>query len=234
MLSITRRCHSALRRLARRMLHVFYPWAGLNGIDRRIMAYLPKTPGFFIEAGANDGIRQSNTHVLEKKFGWTGLLVEPIPRLAKLCSRYRKRSIVVNAALVPFSESGKFVHLEDVDLMTSMQMHVDSDDGEKWIQRAESIQGITRKSVQVRGRALSEIIDEMGSPNIDFFSLDVEGYELSVLQGLDLSRHCPKFMLIETSQESEVSNLLSPYLKKVASLSHHDFLYQKLSHCELV
>ena len=113
------------------------------------MAYLPKTPGFFIEAGANDGIRQSNTHVLEKKFGWTGLLVEPIPRLAKLCSRYRKRSIVVNAALVPFSESGKFVHLEDVDLMTSMQMHVDSDDGEKWIQRAESIQGITRKSVQV-------------------------------------------------------------------------------------
>ena len=217
MSSIARRCQSALRRFTRRLLHSFYPWAGLNGLDRKIISFLPENPGFFIEAGANDGIRQSNTYVLEKKFGWTGLLVEPIPRLAKLCSRYRKRSTVVNAALVPFSESGHFVNLEDVDLMTSMQMDVSSEDGEKLIQRAEKIQGITRKSVQVRGRALSEIIDEMGSPNIDFFSLDVEGYELSVLEGLDLSRHRPKFMLIETGQESEVSDLLSPYLKKVAS-----------------
>jgi FkbM family methyltransferase len=216
------------------MLHVFCPWAGLNGLDKKIIAYLPENPGFFIEAGANDGIRQSNTFVLEKKFGWTGLLVEPIPRLAKLCSKYRKRSTVVNAALVPFAESGKFVNLEDVDLMTSMQLDVRSEAGERWIQSAESIQGIKRKSVQVRGRALSEIIDEMDSPNIDFLSLDVEGYELSVLEGLDLSRHCRKLMLIETSQESEVSDLVSPYLKKVAFLSHHDILYRKVSDCEEV
>ena len=34
-------------------------------------------PGFFIEAGAVDGIFQSNTLYLENQLNWTGLLVEP-------------------------------------------------------------------------------------------------------------------------------------------------------------
>ena len=35
--------------------------------------------GFFIEAGAYDGEMISNKLYLEKKMGWTGLLVEPNP-----------------------------------------------------------------------------------------------------------------------------------------------------------
>ena len=35
--------------------------------------------GFFIEAGALDGERSSNTYYLEAIYGWTGLLVEMDP-----------------------------------------------------------------------------------------------------------------------------------------------------------
>jgi hypothetical protein len=38
-----------------------------------------KRGGFFIEAGAHDGVEASNTLYFEKKMGWTGLLVEPNP-----------------------------------------------------------------------------------------------------------------------------------------------------------
>ena len=38
-----------------------------------------KRDGFFIEAGAHDGVEASNTLYLEKKMGWRGLLVEPNP-----------------------------------------------------------------------------------------------------------------------------------------------------------
>jgi hypothetical protein len=38
-----------------------------------------KRDGFFIEAGAHDGVEASNTLYLEKKMGWKGLLVEPNP-----------------------------------------------------------------------------------------------------------------------------------------------------------
>jgi hypothetical protein len=39
-----------------------------------------KRGGFFIEAGAHNGVEASNTLYLEKKLGWTGILVEPNPQ----------------------------------------------------------------------------------------------------------------------------------------------------------
>ena len=53
--------------------------------------FFQKRKGFFIEAGANDGEFISNTLELEKKYGWTGLLIEPNPyMLVKLRLRNRK------------------------------------------------------------------------------------------------------------------------------------------------
>ena len=50
-----------------------------------------KTEGFFIEAGAVDGERLSNTIFLELERQWTGLLVEPNPELYEiLLTRKRK------------------------------------------------------------------------------------------------------------------------------------------------
>ena len=47
--------------------------------------------GFFIEAGAYDGEMISNTLYLEKKMGWTGLLVEPNPdAFAELVNKRRR------------------------------------------------------------------------------------------------------------------------------------------------
>ena len=36
-----------------------------------------KKNGYFVEVGACDGITLSNSYLLEKKFGWKGLLCEP-------------------------------------------------------------------------------------------------------------------------------------------------------------
>ena len=41
-----------------------------------------------------------------------------------------------------------------------------------------------------------------GTP-VDFFSLDVEGYEIPVLQGMNPDRHRPRFILVETKDLDE-------------------------------
>ena len=40
--------------------------------------------GFFIEAGADDFLKSSNSLYFEEKYNWTGLLVEPVPTRFKL------------------------------------------------------------------------------------------------------------------------------------------------------
>src|SRR5262245_47416510 len=88
-----------LRRLARKHL---WRSTGLRGLDRRVAAYLLRDSGVFVEAGANDGVEQSNTYVLERYRKWRGLLVEPVPELADACRRNRPNAVVECAALVPF------------------------------------------------------------------------------------------------------------------------------------
>ena len=68
------------------------------------------------------------------------------------------------------------------------------------------------------------IRDARALPNT--FSLDVEGFELNVLQGLDLERYRPIFLLIEMweNKAAELAAFLEPHFEVVANLSHHDVL----------
>jgi hypothetical protein len=52
--------------------------------------------GFFIEAGAFDGINFSNTYYLEKELNWKGILIEPTLERYLSCIKNRKKSIAIN------------------------------------------------------------------------------------------------------------------------------------------
>jgi FkbM family methyltransferase len=211
----------------RRVLHFFYPWTALNHLDRKLLKYLPQRNGVFIEAGANDGIRQSNTYFLEKRRGWTGVLVEPVPRLARRCRRTRRHSTVVETLLVPPEQSGSKLQLLDLDLMTAIaDQPAILIDLERHATDAERVQRIRRVPMTAMGVTLSSLIDEHTTGHIDLLSLDVEGYEIEALRGLDLDRHHPSWILIETRAPEATNSLLSPAYEFVAALSHHDYLYR--------
>jgi hypothetical protein len=83
--------------------------------------------------------------------------------------------------------------------------------------------------VDVPARTMTSILDECGVSGIDFLSLDVEGYELNVLKGLDLNKYCPRFILIETEEKSLVDDYLKGRYDFVTKLSPHDYLYKHVS-----
>jgi hypothetical protein len=56
--------------------------------------------------------------------------------------------------------------------------------------------------------------------------LDVEGYELQVLRGLDLMKYRPRFMLIEARDREGFESFLGVRYRPLAELSCHDVLYQ--------
>jgi FkbM family methyltransferase len=220
------------RRLSMRVnVWIGRPYTALYGMDRKLEQYIGYRGGVFIEAGANDGIAQSNSYFLENKYGWKGVLVEPVPKYYRMC-RLARRAHVVNCGLGPFEKDGEELEILSGGLM-SLPVTVDEKllHGRSVRQHAsigaQEFGGVAPELVKTKVRALSNVLDELGIKDVDFFSLDVEGFELEVLKGLDLSRHAPKFLLIETEQFPAVSEFLGARYAMIEALSHHDFLFAR-------
>ena len=65
------------------------------------LAVLLQRGGFYVESGAFDGERSSNTMYLERERGWTGLLVEMDPYFYTQLIGKSRRSWSINACLSP-------------------------------------------------------------------------------------------------------------------------------------
>jgi len=212
-----------------------YSRPALHGLDQKLAAILNWKGGVFIEAGANDGFTQSNTYYLERFQGWTGVLVEPIPSLARKCRRLRRNAEVFNCALVSKESDGEEFEIIYGNLMSTISGSLGSQDAEnKHIARAKEIDAESGTyRVKVKGRALSNLLDEAKIGAVDFLSLDVEGFELRVLEGVDWSRHAPKFILVESRDSAGMINRLTPQYvlhERLVVLPHReDLLFRRKS-----
>ena len=186
--------------------------------------------GVFVEAGANDGVTQSNTLLFERRYGWTGLLVEPIPELAARCRKNRPNCVVENAALVPAGYGRPTVEMTFCNLMSQVKGAMKSAAEEAdHLRRGSECQNLRTYEVSVPAATLSELLDRHGLSRVDLLSLDVEGFELAALRGLDFSRHAPRWMVIEARYRDEIDSFLSAHYDVESELSHHDVLYRHKS-----
>ena len=67
--------------------------------------------GFFVECGALDGERSSNTIWLEQKRGWTGLLIEMDPSWYLQVRGKNRKSFTINACISPYQYPIKVSHI---------------------------------------------------------------------------------------------------------------------------
>jgi FkbM family methyltransferase len=201
----------------------------LNELDLKLKPYLNFERGYFIEAGANDGVAQSNTLYYEKYRKWTGLLIEPIPQLAAQCRQNRPRCAVENCALVPSDYPRDTIEMHYCNLMSLVKGGMKDEAASlDHIKRGCEVQGISTFELTVPARTLTSVLDQHHPRAIDFFSLDVEGFELDVLNGMDFEQYQPKWMLVETRSRAELDAFLKPWYEIVGQLSHHDILYRRL------
>jgi hypothetical protein len=68
-----------------------------------------------------------------------------------------------------------------------------------------------RAKKKVLIRSLQSILDEVEIKHVNFFSLDTEGYELTILKGIDFSRTIFDYLLVEIykDQYNEIVAFLS-------------------------
>jgi FkbM family methyltransferase len=198
----------------------------LHGMDRKLDAIIDRTGGYYVEAGGNDGYAQSNTYFLERFRGWTGMLVEPMSALAIEARRNRPGARVVQCALVAPERSGEVIEMEFADLMSAVR----GTQSEDWIQFGNQLGWRDPHVEQVPARTLSELLDEAGVSDVTLLSLDIEGYELEALQGLDLTRHRPRWIVVEMHDlergRREIGGLLADHYEEHCLVSPLDVLFR--------
>jgi FkbM family methyltransferase len=137
----------------------------------------------FVELGALDGWRMSNTIVLERCFNWTGTLIEANPTSFAQLRRSARNADKVHSAICageggPNSTVRMFAEGKSttgqVDSVTASQIR-------KYY--GGTTNGTT--TVQVPCRSLSSILSQVGHRRAVFLSLDVEGAEALVLANAD-------------------------------------------------
>ncbi len=166
-----------------------------------------KRNGYFIEAGASDGICLSNTYLLEKEFGWKGICVEPIPAVFSELVKNRPGSKCVDTVL--FSESGKEVKF-DVAAGFSLVSGVSDYIGDMWSKKI----GSNKKQITLKTTTLMEVLEKAEAPKfIDYLSLDTEGTEYEILKNFDFSKYTFGFIDVEhnyiETTRMQIRNLLT-------------------------
>ena len=183
-----------------------------------------KRDGYFVEFGATNGVGLSNTHILEKSFGWRGILAEP----AKCWHSQLKanRSAIIETRCV-WSVSGavlKFNEVDDPELSTIEQFS----SGDLHQKARES-----GKSYEVQTVSLNDMLEQHQAPSdMDYLSIDTEGSEFEILQKLDFNKYRFRVITCEhnyTPMREEIFNLLSRhgYVRKFTELSRFDDWYVK-------
>lgn len=204
----------------------------LNNIDRKMLKYINFENGYYIECGANDGIRQSNTLHFEKFKGWRGVLIGPSYKFDELVKNRSKLNFFSNNCCVSLENENQMVKLKFLNLMTKITdekiLQIDENAAEKE-DKAKKFMTSDEKvfSFKSKGKTLTKILDKAKSPKlIDFFSLDVEGAEFEVIKGIDFKKYNFKFFLIETNNFVNLNKILIKenysFLEK---LSNHDYLF---------
>lgn len=167
-----------------------------------------KTDGFCVEVGAFDGRSCSNTYAFES-LGWNCLLVEPDPEMAQRCRENRPSSTVVQAAIGGTNASGTITfHKVRTEAAWSGMMSF-TEENPDHLEKCRRM-GATIQKVSVPYRSLNDVLAGRTSP-IDFISIDVEGHEMDVLDGLDLERFRPSVIMTECTYDRD-KDLIGEYL----------------------
>ena len=179
-----------------------------------------KTKGTFLEIGALDGVRGSNTYAFEC-LGWEGICVEPSPSNFELLKNNRncicEQYAIVNDDVteVEFLQvTGKLDVLSGIPAYfnPSHQQRIDEETKKK----NESSEVIT-----VNASTVNKLLKKHGVSHIDLCSIDTEGGEDLIIKSIDFSACTMSVLVMENNCNPDNLRDLDAYLNNHGFSFHH-------------
>lgn len=195
-------------------MEIFYSQHGEDFLVNEM--FNNKSQGFFVEIGCLDGVEYSNTYFFEKK-GWKGICIEAHNDFISSLLKNREGSHIVHCAIGEENKDHVTFYANKVGSLSTL----DKNEEERWRKSySNDFYGFEEQKVPMK--TLTTVFDELAVPSIDFISLDIEGYEVHALKGLDFNKYRPEVFIIEYKDENhkeQINLILLPngynYLGKI-------------------
>jgi FkbM family methyltransferase len=155
-----------------------------NTEEAILLDYFASIPsGFFVEVGAYHPFDLSVSWPFER-IGWKGILVEPIPEYAEQLRQNRSATVVECACASPTAPNTATLTFDGgFSSMTNGRKH--------------KTEAMSTETITVKCRTLDSVLKENKVKKINLLSIDVEGFEYDVLQGLSLNTYTPDLIFLE-------------------------------------
>lgn len=166
-----------------------YSQEGEDLVLARILGDLKITKGFFVDIGAHHPTRFSNTYYFYRR-GWRGINVDALPGTKKLFDRMRSRDITIECGVGAQKGVLKYFAFNEPALNTFSEQEAKKKDVHPYrIIKAFQIPVVTLKQI---------LDDNMPSGiQIDFMTIDVEGFDHEVMSSNDWGLYRPRVILVE-------------------------------------
>ncbi len=173
------------------------------GQDRFVIELLGgKRGGYFLDVGASNGVDTSNTLLLERDFGWNGLCVEPNLRFYGELVRNRRCS-ALNTCLYD-----RVTDLDFLEAAGTLGGVIEDFNAKQleWVVRVKHLplDEAGRPPLVAKHTMTVEAALDLAQapPVIDYWSLDVEGAELKLLQSFPFERYAFDILTVEHNRQA--------------------------------
>lgn len=156
------------------------------GEDIHLWPLLAQCPTkFYVDVGCNHPIHFSNTFRLYTE-GWRGITIDGNSSLIELHRRFRKQDISLCTIISDSEEDVYFAEMHESCVSSVVDI-----ENLSTIQEAKNVS-------RIKAKTLNSVLDEHGCPSqFGLLNLDLESYELKVLNGLSLLKYRPYVIAVE-------------------------------------
>lgn len=174
-----------------------YSQEGEDLILQNIFSNLDK--GFFVDVGAHHPFRFSNTYLFYKR-GWRGINIDATPGGMDMFRMYRSGDKNIELAISNSNKKINYYIFDEPALNGfSEKISIERDKNTKY-----KIKNITKLTPQKLSFVLDKYLPK--GKQIDFMSIDVEGFEYQVLLSNNWKKYIPRYLIVEIL-ENEIQDL---------------------------